>query len=189
MKTLLFATLVIYTLSCASAQEKNDTIRIIDQKVMYVNLFTDCKIITLSNGEFLNKEFIEQQGHGYGQMTGYLRNDTIYKIREHIGIRLMHDIATTDYYFWDGKLIYVNESEKYGTDIFIDSSGTVDYKLSDPDFEGHYYFFDDRIVDSRMKGQQKILPNEKYFLSQSKDGQLLHSAKKYIDLISDKKNQ
>lgn len=189
MKTFILATFItFFILACASAQDKSDTIKNIEQKIQSINLDTNYQIVTLNNEAFLDSGFIKQQGKGYGQLTGFFKNDTIYKIRELIGITLLHDIATTDYYFRDGNLIFVYEQERYGPDILIDSAGTVDHKKPEPDFEGCYYFVTDKVI-TKTKGQQKILPNEMFFLSQSKERQLWHSAKKYIDLLINKKKQ
>ncbi len=172
-----------------SGQDKENTIKDIKQKIQSINQDTNYQIVTVDNEAFLDTGFIKQPGKGYGQLTGYFKNNKIYKILEIIGVKLLHDIATTEYYFSDGKLIFIYEYEKYGPDISIDSTGTVDHKKTGFDFEGRYYFNNDKVINTLTSGQQQILPNEMYFDSQSKEGQLLLSSQKYIDLLYKKNKQ
>ena len=189
MKTLILATLIAFTLAYASGQDTSGTIKNIEQKIQFINRDTSYSIVSLINEEFLDTGFLKQPGKGYGQLTGFFKNDTIYKIREHIGIKLLHDIATTEYYFREGKLIFVYEQEKQGPDIFIDSDGTIDYRIDEPTFEVRYYFDNDKLINTIRKGVRKtiLLPNEDFFDSQSKEGQLFLSSQKYIDLLINKK--
>lgn len=167
----------------------NDFVKNIDRQILGINQNPQFKVVVLNNEDFLDSSFIKQPGKGSGKLTGYFINSSICKIREYIAINLLHDRATTEYYFSDGKLIFVNETEDYGPDIIIDSSGTVDHKKNKSDFEGKYYFDNDKIIKSYKKGQQHIIPNEMYFDSQSKDGQLILSAQKYMGLLTDKIKQ
>lgn len=189
MKTIIFAIIIALVNTIVWGQKKDDTIKIVEQKVASINQATNYKIVTIYNEAFLDTGFINQAGKGYGQLTGYFQTKNCSKIREQIGVKLLHDHATTEYYFKDEKLIFVHEEEVYNPNIFIDSAGTVDYRVAEPDFEGNYYFLNDKIVMVRTKGQQRILPNEMYFDSQSKEGQLLHSAEKYTRLLSQKQKQ
>lgn len=183
LMTIIATTFMALTFVAASGQAPKDTILKIDQQVQEINQNTNYKKVTLTNREFLDEQFIKQPGEGYGQLTGWLNRDTIYKIIEFMGIRKMNDFATTEYYFHNGKLIYVSETEDYGPDILMDSAGTVDHKVPGPDFEGRYYFTNNKLIKTIAIGQQKILPNEKYFESQSKEGQLLQSAQKFMLLF------
>jgi len=49
-----------------------------------------------------------------------------------------------------------------------------------------YYFNNDKLIGSAEKGNRQtiLLPNEEFFDSQSKEGQLLSSAKKYYERFS-----
>jgi len=170
----------------ALCHNKSDTIKNIDRKVLSINRETKYQIATLKNEAFLDTAFINQPGKGYGQLTGYYKNDTVYKIREFIGISQLHDMAITEYYFSGSKLIFIKETEEYGPENITDSLGAVDHKKNKADFEGQYYFFNDKIINTNKKGEQKILPKEMYFDSQSKEGQLLLSAKKYVSLLTKK---
>jgi hypothetical protein len=187
LKTVIPATFLAFLFTAASGQEKNDTIREIEKIVLAVNLDTNFQVVILKNEAFLDSGFIKQPGIGFGTLTGIFKNNAVYKIHEYTGIKQMNDFATTDYYFSEGKLIFVSESENYGPEIMIDSAGTIDHKISEPDFEGFYYFHNDKLFKRITKGEQRILPNEKYFDSQSKEGQLLTTAQKYLELLTKKK--
>jgi hypothetical protein len=184
MKTIIIASLMTLAFINVSGQDKSDTIKNIDQKVQALKNDTSYWISIMNNEAFLDTGFIKQAGQGYGQLTGLFKNGKICIIHELIGIKLLKDVAETEYYFSDGKLIFVYEKENYGPAVYIDSSGTVDQKIKGPDFEGRYYFNNDKLINTNTKGKQQILPNEMYFDSQSKEGQLLLSAQKYKNLLS-----
>ncbi len=168
-------------------QIENETVSNIDQKVSMINLNTIYQVIELKNEEFLDKNFIKQPGEGFGVMSGYFKTDTLPKIREYYGIKKLNDHAITEYYFDEGELIFVYEKENIGPNVITDSSGTTDYKSSVPDFEGKYYFNKGKLVYFTSQGKPQIIPNEMFFDSQSKEGQLLESSKKFVKLLNDKK--
>lgn len=173
--------------SYVSGQDKDLLVKDIEQKIRSIDQDTNYSIVTLENTTFLDTGFINQPAKGYGQLTGYFKNGTSSKIRERIGLELLPYSATTEYYFSGGKLIFVRESEIYNPDVFIDNEGTADQRKPGPDFEGIYYFNNDKIIFSSTNGKQQLLPNEMFFDSQSKEGQLMFSAQKYMNLLSEKK--
>jgi hypothetical protein len=185
MKPTLLFILIVLNLPFASAQSKTDTINIIVQKVKAIDQQTNYRTSTLENEAFLDTGFISQPGQGCGQLTAYYKNSQLCKIKEMIGIKLLHQIAYTGYYFGQGKLIYVVEEEHQGPNIFIDSAGTVDRRIDMPGFIALYYFNNDKMIDRVEEGERKtmLLPDEKYFDSQSKEGQLLYSAEKYYKMF------
>jgi len=191
MKKAIIALIMTMSFVQVFGQDKNDTLKIIEQKVGEINQDTNYWISTFTNEAFLDTGFINQPGQGYGQLTGFFKHGKVCKIRELIGISLLQEVAITEYYFVDGKLIYVYEQEKQGPDIFIDSEGTIDHRIDEPTFEVRYYFDDDKLIGLVEKGVRTtiLLPNEDFFDSQSKEGQLLHSAQKYHALFSIKYKQ
>jgi hypothetical protein len=186
MKTVLLVILIALALSYAQAQTKDDTIKSIEQKCLSIKQDSSFKIMILIDEEFLDSMFLKQAGNGYGQLKGYFRNEMIYRIQEKYGIKLLKDSAEVDYYFQNGQLIYVYEKENYFPDYYSDSTGTLDYEISGSDFEGYYYFVNEQIIFTNTFGKQQILPNEMFFDSQSKQGQLLLSAHTYTDLLTKK---
>jgi hypothetical protein len=191
MKTIVLVTAMILTFNFVSAQDKRDTLNIIEKKVMLLDKDTNYWTSTYKNEAFLDTGFINQPSQGYGLLTGYFKNGKICIIRELVGLKLMNEVAVTDYYFSDGKLIYVYEREKQGPDIFIGSDGTTDYRIKEPNFEVKYYFSNDKLFATTEKGIRKtmLLPNAEFFDSQSKEGQLLLTAQKYHALFSIKYKQ
>ena len=179
----------IFILSCkVSAQFRNDTISNIDKKVLSISQSAAEQVITLKNENFLDSGFLHQPGMPYGQLKGFINNKNINLIIENLGIEIRHDFATTEYYFENGKLIYVYEKERVGPDIFIDSAGVRDERKERITFEGRYYFFNQKLIKTLKTGKQEtmLLPNEEFFDSQSKEGQLLQSAERYFKLLSKK---
>jgi len=182
MKQLLLTNCLILMMFAAVAQNK-ERINDIEQKCKIINLAPAYQIKTLEGADFLDSAFINQPNEGYGKLTGYFRNDTLFKIREFYGIKKLEIIGITEYYYWENKLIFVHETENSGPDVLMDSSGTIDYRVKVPEFEGLYYFFSDMLIYKLVEGEQAILPNEKFFDSQSKEGQLLSSSGTNISLL------
>ncbi len=184
-KTIL---LIILTLPfvCISGQNKSDTLKNIEEKIQIINNDSSYWTSTFSNEAFLDSGFINQVNKGYGKLTGYFKNGKICKIRELIGIKLLKETAVTDYYFSEGQLIFVSEQDIQGNDIFSDSAFTVNDRITEPSFEALYYFYQGKLIETVEKGKRKtmLLPNEEYFDSQTKEGQLQLSAKKYYALFS-----
>ncbi len=191
MKSLILSCILALTYHFVSAQHIADTVKLIEQKVKSIDEETNYWISTFNGEEFLDSAFINQAGKGYGQLTGYFKSGTLSKIKEMIGIRLLQQIAYTEYYFSEGELIYVYEEEYDGPDIFIDSAGTVDHRIAMPDFFARYYFNNDKMIRRLEEGKRKtmLLPDEKFFDSQSKEGQLLYEAQKYHAMFSIKYKQ
>ncbi len=186
MKTTLLTIIIAFSFYTVSAQLKIDTIQSIDQRVLEINKDTAYWVSSFENSAFLDSAFINQPGQGYGRLTGYFRNGKVCKIREFIGIKLLDQFAVTEYYFFDGKLIFVNEQEIVGPDIYIDNTGTIDHRIDAPSFQIQYYFFNDKLIKSVETGTRTtmLLPNAAYFDSMSKEGQLLYSAEKYYAKFS-----
>jgi hypothetical protein len=151
----------------------------IREKFQSINRDKNYTVLTLNN-----EEFLEQMTEGGGQLTGYFKGDSIYKIHERIG--LSYCVLTTEYYFRNEHLIFVFEKE----DVFpyIDSLATFDYTRTENTFEGRYYFDKDTLIETKIKGE-KLIPDELKYDSQTKEGDLLSSAKKNVDLLKKGKDQ
>lgn len=180
---------IILTLSVFStltfAQQNKDIQSEVDKTVLELNSITGFKIVKLENTDFLDIAFINQESIGYGFLFGYFIDGELYKIREVIGIKLVGELAITEYYFDDSELFFVFESEKSGKDLFVSADGTVDYRIDEPNFSVKYYFNDSKLINKFEEGERQtiLLPDEKFFDSQSKEGQLIDSAQRYYDLF------
>ena len=181
VKSFNITLFLLLTVQILTAQTKSDTVKMIELQVQSMDKESDYWTSVIQNEAFLDTAFIRQAGQGYGQLTGYFKKGKVCMIKEMIGLRLLHEIAYTNYYFAEGKLIYVYEEEHEGPDIFIDSAGTQDRRIDMPGFYAKYYFNKDKMIDRMETGQRKtmLLPDEKFFDSQSKEGQLLYDAQKY----------
>lgn len=191
MKSLIPACILALTIHFVSAQNKADTVKLIQQKVKSIEADTNYWTSTFNNEAFLDTAFINQPGKGYGQLRGYFKYGKIYKIGETIGLKFLHQVANTEYYFSEGKLIYVYEKEYEKLDILIDSADTGDLRINKPGFYAQYYFNNDKMIERVEAGERKtmLLPDEKFFDSQSKEGQLLYMAQKYHAMFSIKYKQ
>jgi len=186
MKTICCFFLLGFVAMAAIAQTTLKDIPEINNAVQNINNYQNYDSIILTNHEFLDSVFIYQPSEGYGKLTGFFVNDTLIKIKEEYGLRLMHDYAITEYYFNDGKLIFVNEEENYNPQVITDNDGTVDYKQKGNDFEAKYYFTDAEMTTVDYKGEPQLIPNQRFFHSQSKEGQLRSSASKNAELLMSK---
>ena len=185
MRSFISVILLLLSFHLVSAQSKTDSIKLIQQAVKAINRQTPSHLAHFSNAQFLDSLFLQQPGQAYGQLTAFFNNNEIYKIHLTIGIKRLHQTAYTSYYFSQGKLIYVCEEEYQGPEIFTDSAATIDDRIDMPGFFARYYFNKDKMIDRMETGQRKtmLLPDEKFFDSQSKEGQLLYSAANYYRMF------
>ncbi len=168
-----------------SGQSLNDSIIAVNKKVLILYSDTTYSISTYKNETFLDSAFINQAGIGFGELTGYFKNGKLCRIKELIGVKKLNDVAIVEYYFSNDSLIYVSESEQYNPNVYVGSDGVIDYKYNkdEPDFFGQYYFNQNRLFYKNTRGKPGILPNEMFFDSQSKQGQLLENANEYRTLF------
>lgn len=190
MKKTLLALIMMLSIAGAMAQDKAKIIESIDQKVLAIDGVSNYQMLSLVNEAFLDTAFLKQLGKGYGQLVGYFRADTLCKISVTMGIEAMHDLGVIDYYFYQNNLIFVYEWEKHDADIFGDAQGNISYIVDEPGFAVKYYFNNDTLIETIEKGYREtiLLPNEDYFDSMSKEGQLLYSAGQYRTLLFAKKH-
>ncbi len=105
-------------------------------------------------------------------LYAYFVDGELVRIKEIIRILAFREMAIADYYFQSGELIIVLEK------------GNLDYCMTTADFKARYFYKDSKIIKRSEAGtrQSLLLPNEEFFDSQSKEGQLLYSAEKYYQL-------
>ncbi len=185
MKAIFVILSTVLSLTTIFAQQNKDVITGTDKAVLALNNLTDYKTVKLENTDFLDSAFINQGSEGYGILLGYFINDKLFKIREVLGFKKTGDIAVTEYYFDDSELFFVYESEKAGKDIFVSPDGTLDYRIDQPDFSVKYYFNNSKLITRTEEGVREtmLLPNEMFFDSQSKEGQLLDSSGEFSELL------
>lgn len=137
--------------------------------------------IVASNIERSDFEFIEIPISAYStRVVGLVKDNQIYIIEERVDLK--NTILITNFYYNNSKLIYINE-EEHSYDKQNDTLKA--YRLTTKLFEGKYYFYNDKLIDSKTTGE-KLIPDEITLLSQSKEEILLSKAEEYSYLL---KNQ
>lgn len=136
-------------LLCASLTvgAQGEAIQDIREKFQQINQISDYQIILLEN-----EEFLDPMPDGGGELKGYFRGDTLNKVYQRIG--LSYGVQTTEYYFWDGQLIFVFKFEDaFGFDAEL---GVIDYDQVERTFEGRYYFAQWQLIKVLEKGQGRM---------------------------------
>lgn len=185
MKSIIPILIFTIITSFVFCQNNDSVVHEIDQIVLNINEYNNFRIAEICGEEFLDTSFLKQPSIGYGKLYAYFIDGELVKIREVIGIRALQEMAITEYYFQYEELIFVYEKEKPGPYVFFDGNGNADYRLETADFKARYYFKNMKIVKRLETGtrQTLLLPNEDFFDSQSKEGQLLYSAERYYQLL------
>lgn len=140
------------------AQTKEDKIKLIRQTVQTINKFKNLKKILLRNDEFLEDGVPD----GGGELTGYFKNGELVKIFESIGISNgMNDI---EYYLKDNKLIFAYEVKKHFE--VNQKTFSFNYEKLNTVFEGRYYFDQNKLIDTKIKGENEHADDEKDYTNQ-----------------------
>jgi hypothetical protein len=174
-----FISLILISLCLGSfSQEKDLIIKDIRAKFKEINDYNNYQKIVLDN-----KDLMEQMTDGGGQLTAYLKNDSICKIYEWIG--LSFGVHKTEYYYWDEKLFFAYCIEETFEEIKDSIDGLIgfDYTKLNTTFEGRYYFYNDSILDVKHTGNMLFGLDTELELRNS----LLESSIKNIEMITIKK--
>ncbi len=127
-------------------QGKDEVIKEIKDKVEDIHLDTNLKSVTLQN-----EEFLDNMTDGGGELTGFYKNDMIYKIYESVAIS--YGVYVTEFYFWKNQLIYVRDRfSKY----ILDSANSLDFSRTETAYLGHYYFDKGKLIRSDVKGKDRF---------------------------------
>jgi len=125
-----------------------------------------------------NEEFMPQMTDGGGELIGYFKKGEIQKITKSIG--LSYGIETFDYYFSRGKLVFIYET--FHGFIANDSLGTLDLTKTELNFTGHYYFKNQKLIDSETTGHNRFerddIDMEKTLLKETQENLLVLNRKK-----------
>jgi len=179
-KKLFLIFIGILVINSIYSQIHNATVEDINEYVATIVERSDLTLIEIDEDHFLDSAFLYQPGEGFGNLSGFYDKDELIMIMELYGIITPIDFAIVMYFFDHGKLIYVSETEQYSFSDNFDSDGNIKENIYD--YEAYYYFTIDSLIKKEI-GEQKLIPNEKYFDSQTKEGQLLNNAKRYSDLL------
>ncbi len=140
---LIFFTLIISQFSF-SQEEKIKEIR---QHFEYINKQTDYEILHLKN-----QDYIEYSDMGCISRA-YFKNDTIYKIVEQAYTNYYNSLS--EYYFWNGELIFVFHKENSYESILDEDSSFIEFNYDKQyeSFTGRYYFDAKKEIKRIEKGE------------------------------------
>ena len=173
LRNLILPLLLTVALSQVSnGQTKADKILRIKQTFQKINSDKSLKKKTIDDPEI----FLGHATDGGGQLIGYFNKDTVCKIFATVG--LSYGTITDEYYFSNGRLIFVYETEKAFPDN--DSSDGLNYTKLKLSFEGRYYFDNEKLIDKIIKGKRRFENNDNAVST------FLTDAKDYVTLVKTK---
>ena len=140
--SLLILRLVVH------GQTHQDIITTARKQFHEINADTSLKKITL-DGE----EFLDHVPDGGGELTGFLKGDSIVKIPEWIGLSYGNRIRA--YYYKHDKLFFI--FEKF--ESFIEKNGELDYGRVKTSFEARYYFNNEKLIEQKISGKKPLEDN------------------------------
>jgi hypothetical protein len=165
-----------------SFSQTEETIKSIRLYVEAINKDTSYKITTLPNGFFVKKK---NEVYDNGQeLKAVYKDRQLKKLIYSVG--LSYSMKTFEYYFLKNDLIFVFEKEDNFPEI-KDKSGEsigLDYTKLEPAFEGRYYFENDKIIQTNIKGQKRVPDNQ----NDSKEKMFIGNIKIFLEYLQDSKS-
>jgi len=147
---LIAVMLLCFSVSTGCGQQKDTTIKHIRQLFQRINSDHTLKTLELGEEAFPEMENEGAAPDGGVSMTASYKKDTVYKIKIWIGVS--YCVREYEYYFSDGKLFFIYETEK---DFPGDGQGALNYEKLVLAFEGRYYINDGKIVDIKVTGKKR----------------------------------
>lgn len=127
---------------------EDSVIQGIRQVFQQINKDSTLRKVVLDEHEFLGDESGLDNG---AQLNGYFRGNTLCKMTMIIGLSFA--MKEYDYYFRNGKIIFIYETER---DFQLDKEGTMDYGKSVLGFEGRYYYDNGKLIMTLFKGKKRM---------------------------------
>ncbi|HEY0066590.1 MAG TPA: hypothetical protein VGB46_04485 [Flavisolibacter sp.] len=172
-KRLLSFLIAFAIVNISAGQTKAEQVEAIRKEFQAINGDSTLEKITLKD-----KEFMGYMTDGGGELTGYYSNGQVKKIREWAG--LSHGNEIKEFYFRDGKLIFVYE--QFNSFPFDGKKGEYIRYRPKTTFEGRYYFNNDKLIDQKVTGK-------KQFESKTDTAtKLLSEASEWIKRLEKKRN-
>jgi len=151
-------------------QKTDSLVKKLRKEFQAINSDTTLKTVSLEDDEFM-----EEATDGGGELSGFLKNKSLVKIVEHVGIS--HGNRTREFYFKDNKLFFV--FSKF--ESFMQTNNGLDLSKLKTSFEGRYYFNNEKLVTRKTKGENSLG-------AEPLNGkELVDLAKKNSNLLSKKK--
>ena len=167
---ILICVLVLNMPSIAQTkQEEIQAIRVSYNQINEERHFTTKKLE--------NEEYLDHMPDGGGELTGYYKGDTLYKITDWIGIS--SGVIKDEYYFDKGRLIFFYEVQsRFG---FNDTLQERDYSKQKVVFERRYYIHNGILIHSVKSG--KSFETSSNLSNAAMQKELLDEAKQYSSLL------
>ena len=155
-KHISFTTILLFALTTTFGQGKEDkNYRLFNIRKIYqqINDYKIYKTVTIDNAD----EFLGHNTDNGASLKGYFKADSLKKILEWVG--LSNKVIQNEYYFENGKLIFVYSTES--TYKYSDSLSTFDYSKLELVFTGRYYFDNEKLFDTILndKNHNLVKPN------------------------------
>jgi hypothetical protein len=150
----------------AKAQVVSDKVQDIRVVSQQIEADSSLRKVTLGKEEFLGEEAPDKGA----SLNGFFRGDTLCKMNVWIG--LSYGVMQEHYYFSNGQLVYVYETED-------------DYPAKDKSthtFEAHYYFDRDNAIQKLTNGKRKMGADDPHHYLE-----LYHNAHYYAGLLIKKR--
>ncbi len=160
MKKLILLITIITISGNIFSQNTKEAINEIRQQYKWINSQKDFKSVSLNNLDFL-----EHPSDNGATLTGFYKNNTLYKIIETIGIS--YAVYVNEYYLKNNELIFVYAIEKQYKQK-VDKNGKVtgelDYTSTDLKYEHRLYYKNGKQI-RELKTGTKISGNNIEFPS------------------------
>ena len=158
MRLLIFILFLTSNITCVFSQTEKESVDSIRSRFKWINEQTDFTISELNN-----EDYLEHMPDNGGQLKGYFKNDTLYKIVEWFGPS--YAIMITEYYLWDSELIFVYDIEKNFNQIIDSTDGFIgfDYSKTKIKYESRHYFLNGQEIKKIEKGNRLMelsIPND-----------------------------
>lgn len=170
-------TTVIILINLISFSQEESLIKDINEKFKTINQTRSYQKTILQNEEFM--EHVPDFG---GELTGFHKNDTVYKIHEKIG--LSYGLISTEYYYWNEKPILIYFIEDSFEQIIDSVHGFTGWNHKElvRQLEARYYYYNDSLIDVKRKGESLL--GEEYEIEMR--ARLFNNALKDMKIVKQK---
>lgn len=145
-KVLILAVSIFFALN-TFGQKKDFLIKNIREICKSINTDNTLKTVKLEN-----EDFLAETTDGGGSLIGLFKGKKISKIQVSVG--LSYGIMETEYYFANGRLIFVFEKEE--DFISKGKQGDLDYSKFNTVFEERYYLDNGEPILHKYKGKRRF---------------------------------
>ncbi|SFD26588.1 hypothetical protein SAMN05518672_1011353 [Chitinophaga sp. CF118] len=146
-KQMICFLMIFFFIHPSIAQSKEEMIKSVRTEFQAINSDTTLKKVMLENEDFLGT--MTDAG---SLLTGFYKDRKIRKIVQWVG--LSNGIEVREYYFKDGKVIFVYAEFK--SFPYDEKLGGLNYMKTEITFEGRYYFNNDKLFDSVVAGASEL---------------------------------